>query len=73
VRALAGGLPLALAVTADLVQRPTLDADDLAKEVHVVGQEIAEAADTPDDLVFELAHGAAFADQPLGRPILGAV
>jgi predicted Zn-dependent peptidase len=73
VRALAGGLPLALAVTADLIQRPTLDADDLAKEVHVVGQEIAEAADTPDDLVFELAHGAAFADQPLGRPILGAV
>jgi predicted Zn-dependent peptidase len=73
VRALAGGLPLALAVTADLIQRPTLNADDLAKEVHVVGQEIAEAADNPDDLVFELAHGAAFADQPLGRPILGAV
>ena len=73
VRALAGGLPLALAVTADLIQRPTLDADDLVKEVHVVGQEIAEAADTPDDMVFELAHGAAFAGQSLGRPILGAV
>lgn len=73
VRALAGGLPLAMAVSADLVRRPTLDADDLAKEVLVVGQEIAEAADTPDDLVFELAHAAAFASQPLGRPILGAV
>ena len=72
VRALAGGLPLALAVTADLVQRPSLAADDLAREKQVVGQEIAEAADTPDDQVFELAQAAAFADQPLGRPILGS-
>ncbi len=72
VRALAGGLPLALAVTADLVQRPILAADDLAREKQVVGQEIAEAADTPDDQVFELAQAAAFAGQPLGRPILGS-
>jgi len=73
VRALAGGLPLALAVTADLVQRPTLDEGDLAREKQVVGQEIAEAADTPDDQVFELAQGAAFSDQAIGRPILGTV
>jgi predicted Zn-dependent peptidase len=73
VRALAGGLPLAMAVTADLVLRPTLDPEDLAKEVQVVGQEIAEAADTPDDQVFELAQAAAFAGQPLGRPILGTM
>jgi predicted Zn-dependent peptidase len=39
----------------------------------VVGQEIAEAADAPDDLVFELAQAAAFEGQPLGRPILGTV
>ena len=71
VRALAGGLPLALEVTGDLVQRPILDPDDLEREKHVVGQEIAEAADTPDDQVFELAQAAAFSDQPLGRPILG--
>ncbi|HXV01801.1 MAG TPA: pitrilysin family protein [Caulobacteraceae bacterium] len=71
VRALAGGLPLAMAVTADLILRPRLDPDDLAKEIYVVGQEIAEAADTPDDQVFELAHAAAFAGHALGRPILG--
>lgn len=70
-RALAGGLPLAMAVTADLILRPTLDPGDLAREKRVVAQEIAEAADTPDDLVFELAQSRAFADQPLGRPILG--
>ena len=71
VRALRGGLPLGMAVIADLVQRPKLDADDLAREKPVINQEIAEAADTPDDLVFELAQAAAFAGQPLGRPILG--
>jgi len=73
VRALAGGLDLGMAVTADLVLRPTIAEADLAREKQVVGQEIAEAADTPDDLVFELAQGAAFGDQPLGRPILGTV
>lgn len=72
VRALAGGLPPALAVVADLVQRPTLDGEDLAREKQVVGQEIAEAADTPDDQVFEQAQAAAFAGQALGRPILGS-
>ena len=71
VRALAGGLDLGSAVIADLVQRPTMDAADLAREKQVVGQEIAEAADAPDDLVFEMAQAAAFAGQPLGRPVLG--
>jgi predicted Zn-dependent peptidase len=71
VRALKDGLDLGSAVIADLVRRPTMAADDLAREKQVVGQEIAEAADTPDDLIFELAQTQAFADQPLGRPILG--
>jgi len=71
VRALAGGLDLGSAVIADLVQRPTMDEADLTREKQVVAQEIAEAADAPDDLVFELAQAAAFDDQPLGRPILG--
>ncbi|WP_411288482.1 M16 family metallopeptidase [Phenylobacterium sp.] len=71
VRALKGGLDLGSAVIADLVQRPAMDGGDLAREKQVVGQEIAEAADAPDDLVFELAQAAAFEGQPLGRPILG--
>jgi len=72
-RTLAGGLPLAMRITADLVLRPTLDPGDLVREKQVVGQEIAEALDTPDDLVFELAQEQAFAGQSLGRPILGTV
>ncbi|WP_309646687.1 pitrilysin family protein [Phenylobacterium sp.] len=71
VRALKGGLDLGSAVIADLIQRPTMDRGDLAREIQVVGQEIAEAADTPDDIVFEMAQAAAYEDQPLGRPILG--
>jgi predicted Zn-dependent peptidase len=73
VRAPAGSLPLAVAVVADLVRRPTLDEAEIAREKDVVAQEIAEAFDTPDDHVFEMAQGRAFADQSLGRPILGTV
>jgi predicted Zn-dependent peptidase len=71
VRALKGGLPLGMAVIADLILRPTLAADELEREKSVIAQEIAEAADTPDDLVFDLAQSAAFGDTALGRPILG--
>jgi predicted Zn-dependent peptidase len=71
VRALKGGLDLGSAVIADLLLHPAMDAADLAREKQVVAQEIAEAADAPDDLVFELAQDAAFGGQPLGRPILG--
>ena len=71
IRALKAGLDLGSAVLSDLVLHPIMDAGDLEREKQVVGQEIAEAADTPDDLVFELAQQTAFAGQPLGRPILG--
>jgi predicted Zn-dependent peptidase len=73
VRALQGGLPLGMSVIADLLLRPVMAKADLKREKSVVAQEIAEAADTPDDLVFELAQGAAWGGHPLGRPILGTV
>ncbi|MCZ8194967.1 pitrilysin family protein [Brevundimonas sp.] len=73
VRAPASCLALAVEVVADLVRRPTLDPAEIAREKDVVAQEIAEAFDTPDDHVFEMAQGRAFAGQSLGRPILGTV
>lgn len=73
VRALHGSLPLAMQVVSDLVFRPTLDPAEIEREKDVVAQEIAEAFDTPDDHVFEMAQTRAFAGQPLGRPILGSV
>lgn len=71
VRALSGGLDLGSAVLADLILRPRMDPGDLVREKQVVGQEIAEAVDTPDDQVFEMAQSAAYENQPLGRSILG--
>lgn len=73
VRALEDGLPLALQVVSDLLFRPRLDPAEIEREKAVVGQEIAEAFDTPDDHVFEMAQANAFQGQPLGRPILGTV
>ena len=73
VRALQGSLGLAMQVVSDLVFRPTLDPDEIEREKDVVAQEIAEAFDTPDDHVFEMAQTRAYRDQPLGRPILGSV
>lgn len=73
IRALHGSLPLAMQVLSDLVFRPTLDPAEIEREKDVVAQEIAEAFDTPDDHVFEMAQTRAWAGQPLGRPILGSV
>lgn len=72
VRALKGGLDLGMDVVADLVRRPTLDPADLTREKQVVAQEIAEAADAPDDYVFDLIQRASWGDHPVGRPILGS-
>ena len=73
VRALDGSLGLAMRVVSDLVFRPTLDAAEIEREKDVVAQEIAEAFDTPDDHVFEMAQTKAFAGQSMGRPILGSI
>jgi len=71
IRALKDSLSLAMSVSSDLVFRPQLDAGDLEREKDVIGQEIAEAYDTPDDHVFQLIQEQIFPDQPMGRPILG--
>lgn len=70
-RVLAGDVPLAAEVIADILQHSTFDPAELEKERHVVLQEIGEVRDTPDDLVFDLFQEVAYPDQPLGRSILG--
>ncbi len=73
IRAMSGSLPLAMQVVSDLVFRPRLDPVEIEREKDVVAQEIAEAFDTPDDHVFEMAQTRAFEGQSLGRPILGSI
>ncbi|MFQ3666809.1 MAG: pitrilysin family protein, partial [Sphingomonadaceae bacterium] len=70
-RVLARDIPLAVDLLADLVLNPRFAEADLALEKEVIRSEIGEAADVPEDLVFDLLQEAAFPDQPLGRPILG--
>lgn len=64
-------VPLAVELIADLLLRPHFAADDLEREKEVVLQELAEVGDTPSDLIFDELWSASFADQPLGRSILG--
>ena len=68
---LAGDLPLAVDIIGDILQHSTFDAEELARERAVVLQEIGQAEDTPDDIVFDHFQSAAFPDQPMGRPVLG--
>jgi predicted Zn-dependent peptidase len=69
---LAEHLALGIELLSDMVLRPHLDAADLAREQDVVLQELAEAEDTPSDIIFDELWTAAFPDQPLGRPVLGS-
>ena len=70
-RALAEDTPLALDLIADILQQPTFDAEELARERSVVIQEIGQANDTPDEIVFDHFQETAYPDQALGRPVLG--
>jgi predicted Zn-dependent peptidase len=71
VRCLSADAPEMLDTALSLVFAPDHPVDEVEREKGVVLQEIGEAADQPDDLVFELAQQASFGDHPLGRPILG--
>lgn len=64
-------VPLALGLIADMVLRPHFSGAELAREKDVVLQELAEARDTPGDLLFEELWATAFAGQPLGCSVLG--
>jgi len=62
---------LAVDIIADILQHSVFDETELARERAVVLQEIGQAEDTPDDIVFDMFQEAAFPDQPMGRPVLG--
>jgi predicted Zn-dependent peptidase len=70
-RILADDMPLAVDIIADILQHSTFDAEELARERAVVLQEIGQAEDTPDDIIFDYFQAAAFPDQAMGRPVLG--
>jgi len=70
-RVLAADVPLALDVIADIVLNPVFDPAEIEVERGVILQEIGQALDTPDDVIFDWLQEAAYPDQPMGRTILG--
>jgi len=61
----------AIDLLTDFVGRPKIDAEELDRERGVVIQEIQRYKDQPSAVAENLIDRAAFADHPLGRPVLG--
>ncbi len=70
-RVLRSDVSLALDVVADILRNPLFDPKEIEVERHVILQEIGQAADTPDDIIFDWLQEKAYPDQPIGRTILG--
>jgi len=70
-RVLKEDVPLALDMIGDILTNPTFEQPELERERQVVLQELGQARDTPDDIVFDHLQSEIFKGQPLGWPILG--
>ncbi len=70
-RVLKNDVPLALDVIGDILMNPVFDPDEIEIERGVILQEIGQALDTPDDVIFDWLQERAYPDQAIGRTILG--
>ena len=71
VRVLENDVGLGLDVIADILRNPVLENAEIEVERGVILQEIGQALDTPDDVIFDWLQERAYPEQPLGRTILG--
>ena len=71
VKLLKEDLALGVDIIGDILCHSSFDADELERERGVILQEIGQANDTPDDIVFDHFQSAAYPAQPMGRPVLG--
>ena len=65
------GVETAITLLAELFHEPLLQEQDLEAEREVVLQELGQAEDTPDDIIFDRFQEQAWQGHILGRPILG--
>ena len=70
-RVLEADVPLALDVIGDIVANSVFEPGEIETERGVILQEIGQALDTPDDIIFDWLQEASYPDQPFGRTILG--
>lgn len=71
VRVLGQDVPLGLDVISDILLNPTFSPEEIEIERGVILQEIGQALDTPDDVIFDWLQNVSYPDQPIGRTILG--
>ena len=64
-------LALSVDIIGDILTHSTFIPEELERERGVILQEIGQANDTPDDIVFDHFQSTAYPDQPMGRPTLG--
>src|SRR6476646_2523090 len=64
-------VPLALDILADILMHSSFDPAELERERAVILQEIGQANDTPDAIIFDFFQERAFPEQAMGRPVLG--
>ena len=70
-RVLKDDVPLAMDVIGDILLNPVFDPREIEVERGVILQEIGQALDTPDDVIFDWLQEESYRDQALGRTILG--
>jgi predicted Zn-dependent peptidase len=70
-RVLEADVDRALGILADIVLNPLFDVPDIEVERGVILQEIGQALDTPDDIIFDWLQEVSYPGQPFGRTILG--
>lgn len=70
-RVLKNDIPLALDLISDILLNPAFAEDEIAREKQVVLQELGQARDTPDDIIFDHLQAAIYPGQPMGWSILG--
>ncbi|QEO18059.1 M16 family metallopeptidase [Acetobacter vaccinii] len=71
VKLLKENLGLGIDIIGDILTHSAFDPAELERERGVILQEIGQANDTPDDIVFDHFQETAFPHQPMGRPTLG--
>ncbi len=58
-------------IIGDILTHSTFEPEELERERGVILQEIGQANDTPDDIIFDHFQETAYPGQPMGRPVLG--
>src|SRR6056300_25533 len=71
LRLLRHDVHLGVDILADILRNSVYDPHEVEVERGVILQEIGQANDTPDDVIFDWLQETAYPNQPLGRTILG--